>query len=1508
MATTANSTNNDTQFDSLYSILNNDQTEVEQKLDLLTKFKGHIKKEFIHVTNIPIYIYALLLIPVKYTKSIDMLFLGHSCLCYLVKRITIQSPESLSQDLVNKLIQNIVELHILEITHDKTSLHSNKKFWLLTLKILESCYRINPIYLENSIKNRLENETIKANNQSNLNRIKVIFLIVNELCQIKQFNNHYPLSSLKLLSPIILEFFNDVTDKSMYDESYRSNMNSIVELLSDIFRKYVDQTNFDDFVQRLSKESIRTIFTQQYQQQEDETTSDNMFDTTAELQTILQDAKPPHQLSSNNNELSPNSLPYTSLDNLADDLENLLQAFISSKETEQNWKIRQSNILKIRSMFHLNEKLIFEEKVEFVNILKSINFIDCISKAALSLRTTLSLNTCQLIKDIIILLKDSLTIPILSHLFSMLKTLLASTKKLSSQMGYYCLLIMFINVNFHSKLFHDSLLLVNEKNVVLRNTSAMILRILLIKSNHTSKLEANLVYIEEWLRKGIADSQTQVRESMRITFWYYYKVYPTNAKNLLNSSFTTQLRKAIELAIPQHLDIDYEKQFQRSVSSSSSKNNSRRSSLLSSHLHTTSSHTRKYPSYAQPTQSSISQKHQLNSSRNNRSTSELLPNGRTLTIAEEIENKRLKTNEGTVVQRKSSAPVSSNKIQQDQLDLTDELGDARSISLINKYMDITTKKTNQLKENKKKENKNDQLTQLYSLLQNENQHTEFLKLLQNFLLIPQIAGSEQLDFSRILPFIQKLILKVPLKFKYLLTVENFVSHLPYTALIELYAINNISRKDIIHKLQNISAENMKNKLGDISDLIVKLTFSTDPSTSIFYMKYRGIIFNFILNLLHDIFTNEDINQTITDLTFENVLSGIFKIYGNELDNQLYFDVLYDCYLFNKQIFLHCLRKLQFVSVKLKISEELQKHDKTFELNDVILSRKQGSNQEGVVEVSEKITPKEDIHEQDHEEHIISDTEMEENDPDIKGYMEMTMVNPFKQNRSISGDSVVHNTDLSDAMSTTVDQKLTDQTGMTTVDPRIYEMTKVVSIYQNSDKQDVELGNIGADIHEIKEENENNNDIGLSDIFQDSNKVITQERIIHVPIKGILSENVSTKSDEVEHTVKFTENSPEIIGNENIRKPGNIKSSNVPSSISKKSNVPAATVTEVTNIKIEDLEENKKSLTPHYPILHKFESSPITLYELAKVISRKKTPTNWSKQDIIHEDDLKQLIKGVNRIKSGTFTIKHLNYLIEPLITFDLTNASLLDWLETKGGYDELSALSLMLLQSMDDAALIPTTMTRKALLLIQCVLAMKEHTNKMITEFNSNTLSGIWDQFTIMVDKLLDFTNEVYLLICETRSTLVRMNYFKTKSITSILSKLVMELPDDITDDDYRNEFNETKIIGNLVTTNSISYNNVEKLKSKIGLKQSFLISTIVCVLEAKANEFKTFQLSEIIQTMSFFVRKTNSDWRYNSISVAVEIFKILDRRTDTTKENIDQIFSCLDSETYKLIKIMGQS
>ncbi|SMN20355.1 similar to Saccharomyces cerevisiae YBL034C STU1 Component of the mitotic spindle that binds to interpolar microtubules via its association with beta-tubulin (Tub2p) [Maudiozyma saulgeensis] len=1517
MSNMKNDSLKDPQFISLYSTLDDPEIDIKKKLNQLTKFKGHVKKEFINIENIPTYIDALLLIPQKFKDSTETLFLGHSCLCYLIKRIAIQSPESLSLPLITNLINHIIELHTLENMQNSSSSsssHNIKKFWLLTIKILESCYKINPIYTEDSIKQRLEREVVDTIDKSSndihiLNRMKIILFIINELCQIKQNNNQDPISSLKLFNPVVLKFLNNITDQNLND---KNNVNSIVELLSDIFRKHVNQSDFEDFVRNITNNSIRSIFSQEYQQPDSH--SDNIFDTEDELQSILNEAKPPHQLLTSNADLSHTpSLLYTSLDQLSDDLENLLETFHNPKETEQNWKIRQSNIIKIRNIFILNDKLILEERTEFVNILKNLSFVDCISKTALSLRTTLSLNTCQLIKDLILMLKDGLTITILDHLFTTLKTLLASTKKLSSQMGYFCILIMFLNVDFHSKLFHDSLLLINEKNIIQRNTSAILLRIILIKSNHTSKLETNLVYIEEWIRKGISDAQTQVRESMRITFWYYYKAYPVNAKNLLNNSFSTQLKKAIELAIPQHLDIDFKRQYQGTFSNSSSKNSSRRSSLLSSHLQNSTSMSRKFPSYAQPTQSSISQKSKSGMIRSNRSTSEMTTNTRGSTIAEAVENKRLKTNDGTIIKRKTSAPISSkithNDTNSNQLDLTDELPNPQSISLINKYMDMNVPDINS-QTNKKLDTyqSNEVLDKLYSYASNEKEPREFLQLLQNYILIPKSKITDRLDFKKITPSLKKLIVKQPSDFKSLLSIQLFVTNIPLSDIIILYAINNIGPTELLKKLDIATTNDTTKILNHIGDLLVTLTVSSDPSTSIFYMKHRGLIYNFILNVLYEFLSDDNTRKLITEDAFNSIIINLFKMYGNELDNQLFFDLLYNCYLFNDQTFIKHLKELQFVSIKLKISDELQLRDKNLKLNDIILGGK------GDGGISDDKAPKDQgtehvaAHDEYNKRDNLSDSEVEENDPEIKRYMEMTMVNPFKQQRSISSESVVHNPELTAKENNDQNVEISsDQTGFTTANPRLYEMTKIVSVYQNTDRAHNITVDPDTKSDDVKIKEDEPTDMGLSDIFQDGANKIKQGNISANSVKGILNENNNIKTEEDEHTVKFTDNSPEIIGEENERPPFDIKELSEPKKSIKITNATTPSVVDVGNVTTEDSKDYSLSFVISYPILHKFENCPVTQYELAKVISRRKRPLQSVDNHELVNTDLKQLQKGISRIQSGTFTIKHLNHLIEPLATFDSSNTALLSWLNEKSGYDQLLSLSLMLLQSMDEASLIPTIMTRKALLLIQCILAINEYNERSINNFDIGAINGIWTQFTIMVDKLLHFTNEIYLLICETRSTLIRLNYFKPKSVTSILSSLVTELPEDTTDDDYRNEFDETKIIGNLLTENNISYNAIDKLRLKIGLKQSFMISTIIGVLQTKPNEFKTFQLSEIIQTMSFFVRKTNSDWRYNSISVAVEIFKILYTRENKNLQEINQIFSCLDTETYKLIRIMGQ-
>ena len=1505
------------EFSSIFTVLSDVTVPKEQKMDVLTKFKGHVKKEFIDVTKISLYMDGLLTIHTESGDNTDLTFLGQSCLCYLIKRIGIQSPESLTQQLIDRVVQHLIDLHGHHKDADQTlSSHNDKKLWLLTIKVLESLYNINPVFLENTINNILKDQANTAT--LDFISIKIILIMMNELCQLKVVrdkNETYPLTTF---TTSMFDIVNSLSETGRVDDT-----NTLLDIISDIIRKYIDYKDLQTFLSKIQDASTRRYLSDKCNEASDKEST--AFDVQYELQTILKDAKGPPQLLGDTSELKTNaSLSFSSVEKLAIDLETLLVPFEALKETEQNWKIRQQNITKIREIFNANRTLISDERVEFVSILKSLNFVEAISKTALSLRTTLSLNTCLLIKYLLQTLGDDLTIAILDHLFTILKSLLSSTKKLSSQMGYFCMLLMFIHTNFHNKLFQSSFLMINEKSVIQRHSSAIILRIMLIKSHNNVKFENNLLYTDEWIKKGISDAQTQVRESMRITFWYYFKVFPSSARTLLNNSFSTQLKKAIELSIPKHLKINYEKQYQTTYSNSSSRSGSRRSSLLSMAFQKRQPQARSYPSYAQPTQSSISQKSAAEHTKTQRSTSEFAGGYDNHSLAYNTDKKRLKANDSSVVKRKTSAPVSTKQYPSDtnlnQLDLTDELSDVPSIALVNKYMKVESPISQNEFVQQGEPNKNiisivDKRMVLYDLLSDSTQYEEALKLMASYFLDSREESLAPIDFDIIKKSISTIITEHPLSFSDLLTLPEFLDHISIYDTIVLLAINdnnnNTQRKNVLEILKLESPNRIKNSLEQVNTLLGDIATSTDPKKTIFYLKYRTKIYNFALRLLSNLIQNDVSDDQITGSLLRDVISTLFKIYGNEFDSTLYFNAIYVLYQQNKDVFIECLRQLQFISVKLKIAQELQKKDTTFELNSIILNHKERNDDDSLKEelphkMSSNSLSKDNTnlsHTSDAENILYND------DTEVKQLLEMTMINPFNQKRSTSGNSVIHNKNLRNANAEN-DEAFGGpaHNDMTITDPRLYEMTKIVSLYQNGNQPIVKEENKNVKDTQIGDSaSSSNHNSMLSDIFQGNDK-----RLNDAP-PSIKQEQRSRygvpPKTEKDHTVTFSDFPVEISSKkENERdQESHLKNTNTILPKYEATSLQASRLELEVQNSNENINKSESSVTPvHYHVLQSFSNDPITIYELAKIISRKKSvdsPTS----SITSETDFQHLQRGLLRIKSGTFTLKHLNYLIEPLVMFNLSDTNVLTWLRDKGGYNEVLSICLTLLQSTDDATLLPTTMTRKAILLIQCTLTLNKLNNESLGTLSKQILDGIWDQISTMVDKIGDFSNEIYLLLCETRNTLIEVGFFKPRSITAILNTLVTELPEDDTEENYRNEFNETRIIGQL-TTNGGSSLNLNDARKKIGLKQSFMLNTIICVLKTHSSSFKDMQFAEIIQTMSYFVDKTNADWRYNSISVAVEIYKILRHRGITKPTDMDNIFGCLDRETYKLIKIMGNT
>lgn len=1616
-------------------IINNNNLSVENKLKILSDFKGHVKKELVNINLIHIYFNTLLQILIKFNNNLPILSISHSSLCYLVKRVSYQSPGSINKELVNQLI-----LHFISIQNNITNMPSNnnsntsssasannfnieKKFWLLSNKSMETIYLTVPIYVEDCLLNLFENylsknkllTNLESQNSSqqpeenldiilkniNNDNFKYLFLIIDDLTKInlqstkldaktqnnqKGNNNHKnPIIFLQTFIPLFIKFINKIYASDM-DTFINNTTNAntskdkrkiLIELIRDILNKYLDTSNMIKFRQQINDNNIRNVFNEnntvndnfnnkknindkmtntsqnninnidgkdssisQDQQiitiENDSTNNDSAsFDLDFEYDLLLNDFKSP-QIS---NLLNQNHLKFKSASNsvnsLTNDLANLLLPFNSPKETEQNWKIRQSNIITIREKILINEKLILENKDEFVSNLKEINFITCLSKAILSLRTSLSFNACQLLKELFVILGDSLTIGLIDQIYNILKNLLSSTKKISSQMTLHILIVLFINLNeFHNKLFQNVLMLINEKSILPRNASTVLLRLFIIKFNQTAKFDNNFVYIEEWLKKGLSDAQIIVRDSMKVTFWYFYKCYPQQAKSLLLNTFTPQMKKSLESTIPLHLNIQYEKQFQ---SNNSSNNNSRRSSLLSPHFQNGLNNKRKFPSYAQPTQAS-STLQKVNQNNNHlRSTSETIANDQ-YGNGNDIGIKRLRLNNSSVIRRKVSAPPNLKNINIDtnnplldqldnentnQFDLTDEINSPNSNSLIKKYLgNISSTKatsppkptnTSQTVENidtvSTGTSVEDQLTNIYKYFDiNENENAT--NALYELFTSKERNDSFLFDINKILPQLRLVMIKTPILLKKMLSSDKFVNLVPLAYLFELFSICELNIDNLLLSYNFTDSEKI---IKEICQIFQNLISTSHPKNEIlYYMKNRQKFFNFTLGLLFELLKNKNLNFTFNNDQFNTLLSTLFDIYGNEYDNDLYFDLLFQLYNWNKNIFTNNLIDLNLVSKKLKISNELQQRDNNFELPDNKLNSS----------------------------FIIEDMDIKkEDDTDVKRYMEMTMVNPFNQKKS----------------QTTADQSILNyvptDNNTETIGPHISEMTKVVSVFQNFAKDE----NIEEEsFNDIKKE-EKRSDIDLSDIFGNNKsssnlntngdevnknkenvlsgsvkvediKAITSSESVPIPVDANIpaeTKDETTKPDG-EHTVKFSLDPPKIINteintnydsSEKDRYYHNNKNreSDIDMKVLEKNAIKSALkatkpATDL-EIKVEDaINDDITWLTDNnsnFSVLDILPASSLTFYELSTILIN--SPNNVLKGDEYFDIQFKHLMKAIIRIKNGTFTMKHLIYLIEPLIIFNDDNKQLKDWLENKDGYTTLLEISLMLLQSTDDTVLIPTNMTSKSLILLQCLIIIN---NKLEGKDNlsSDLLSKIWDQFIILAEKLYIYNNELYKLLVEGRQLLIQFQFFNSKGITRILTRLLLDISDfeqanKITNDGQSNTDTDGQI--NLQFTDATTKNN--------GIIPTFLLETLNNIFtyyqkdKANAQEFKKNQFSEIIHIIEPYTRQTNTEWRHASHNILTHIYHILHERSDTTEQEIERMFNCLPQSNYRLIKLMNQ-
>ena len=218
------------------------------------------------------------------------------------------------------------------------------------------------------------------------------------------------------------------------------------------------------------------------------------------------------------------------------ELEHLLSDMLpwfEGRESEGNWAAREKSVIKLRELVRGNAPSDFQHT--FLINIKSLT--DGIMKGMTSLRTKLSTNSCQLIKDLAITCGSGMD-PMVDVMLPSLIKLCAGTKKITAEAGQVTTAVLVAHVSYHTKIVNQLWLACQDKNVQPRLYASGWLRAFLeahAEQRHHIEHGEGINTIEKCLKKGLADANPGVREGMRLTFWKFCAMWQSRGEALLES-------------------------------------------------------------------------------------------------------------------------------------------------------------------------------------------------------------------------------------------------------------------------------------------------------------------------------------------------------------------------------------------------------------------------------------------------------------------------------------------------------------------------------------------------------------------------------------------------------------------------------------------------------------------------------------------------------------------------------------------------------------------------------------------------------------------------------------------------------------------------------------------------------------------------------------------------------------------------------------------------------------
>ena len=225
-------------------------------------------------------------------------------------------------------------------------------------------------------------------------------------------------------------------------------------------------------------------------------------------------------------------IPIFNYEYLQDMFRNM-EPWFEGKESEANWAKREFHVIEIRRLCKGNAPEHYTSI--FLAGIKSL--LDGLLKTVNSLRTTLSNNGCLLIADLAKAFGSGLD-GMVEILMQNLIKLCGATKTITAENGNHTVQAILSHVTFNNRLLQHIWNACQDKNSRPRQFATIWLDILISKNGQNMNIfehGSGIDLIEKCLKRGLSDANPQVRESMRGTFWTYWRLNKTRSSRFVNS-------------------------------------------------------------------------------------------------------------------------------------------------------------------------------------------------------------------------------------------------------------------------------------------------------------------------------------------------------------------------------------------------------------------------------------------------------------------------------------------------------------------------------------------------------------------------------------------------------------------------------------------------------------------------------------------------------------------------------------------------------------------------------------------------------------------------------------------------------------------------------------------------------------------------------------------------------------------------------------------------------------